>query len=328
MKVSIIVPVYNVAEYLPTCLDSLLKQDYENYEIILIDDGSTDESAFLCDSYEKKFEKIKVYHKTNGGLSSARNYGIGRAKGEYALFVDSDDTLEPQALSICMSKAQKINSEACLVFTYSLMSADGTAKTTDIEGYSFPDDTDVSGDKALEYLLTDRFQNFAWRVVFPVSIWREKEIAFPEGRLFEDVLTIYKLFFYVDKVYFINKRLYNYRQRSGSILHTINKKMALQCKDAFMEQLLDIKQQRPALASLCDSQIYKSNYRVAMLINGKCSMDPDLALLRKELVRNLCMPYPNAKTLQLFNNKQRVSLTLLKLKLYPLLNFLINLRGR
>lgn len=94
-KISVIVPVFNVAQYLEQCLDSIIGQTYENLEIILVDDGSTDSSGSICDSYKNVDSRIKVIHKKNGGLSDARNVGLDNCKGDYISFVDSDDYLSP-----------------------------------------------------------------------------------------------------------------------------------------------------------------------------------------------------------------------------------------
>ena len=96
--VSIIVPVYNVENYLTECIESTLKQTYHNVEIILIDDGSTDRSGKICDTYANKDNRIKVFHKKNGGLSDARNMGIGKVTGEYIYFLDSDDILDRKSV--------------------------------------------------------------------------------------------------------------------------------------------------------------------------------------------------------------------------------------
>lgn len=89
--VSFIIPVYNVEQYLRQCIDSILQQSYDNFEIILVDDGSTDSSSQLCDNYAIKDNRVKVFHKMNGGLSDARNFGLLHARGEYVIFLDSDD---------------------------------------------------------------------------------------------------------------------------------------------------------------------------------------------------------------------------------------------
>ena len=98
-KISIIIPVYNVENYLRQCIESILEQEYEEKEIILVDDGSTDNSGSICDEYADKYENVLVIHKENGGLSDARNVGLAKAAGEYVLFVDSDDFVEENSLS-------------------------------------------------------------------------------------------------------------------------------------------------------------------------------------------------------------------------------------
>ena len=103
MKISIIIPVYNVEKYLRECLDSILAQSYKDFEIILVDDGSTDSSGNICDEYSMKYENIKVLHKNNNGLSSARNAGLDIAQGEYILFIDSDDVVSPVMLETLMA---------------------------------------------------------------------------------------------------------------------------------------------------------------------------------------------------------------------------------
>ena len=104
--ISIIVPVYNVEEFLPKCIDSILAQTYENLEIILVEDGTKDNSGQICDAYAEKDSRIKVIHKENGGLSSARNAGMDVARGEYFGFVDSDDWIEPETYESLMVLAQ------------------------------------------------------------------------------------------------------------------------------------------------------------------------------------------------------------------------------
>ena len=105
LPISIIVPVYNVEKYLPTCVDSILCQTFTNFELILVDDGSTDRSGIICDEYEKKDTRVKVIHKENGGLSSARNAGLYIAKGKYIGFVDSDDFIDKEMYIVLYDEA-------------------------------------------------------------------------------------------------------------------------------------------------------------------------------------------------------------------------------
>ena len=118
--VSIIVPVYKVESYLPQCIESIINQTYPNLEIILIDDGSPDACGKICDEYAKQDKRIKVFHKQNGGLSDARNYGVARASGEYLSFVDSDDWIEPDMFEVLVkvaddNKADLVNSTVFII---------------------------------------------------------------------------------------------------------------------------------------------------------------------------------------------------------------------
>lgn len=119
LKVSVIVAVYNVEKYLCRCLDSLLKQTFEDYEVILIDDGSSDNSGTICDKYAAKDKRIHVIHKTNGGVSSARQCGIDHAQGEYTIHVDPDDWVEPEMLEKLYKKAEEVNADMVICDYYS-----------------------------------------------------------------------------------------------------------------------------------------------------------------------------------------------------------------
>ena len=135
--ISVIVPVYNVKEYLVECVDSIIRQSYKNLEIILIDDGSTDGSSELCDVLGKKDQRIVVVHKINGGLSDARNAGMKIAKGMFWTFVDSDDTIEKDMIEILYQNAKKYNADISMFLWFrrlrnllSHLSQHGFADTT------------------------------------------------------------------------------------------------------------------------------------------------------------------------------------------------------
>ena len=117
-KVSIIIPVYNVEKYIKKCLDSILNQTYNNLEIILVDDGATDSSGKICDEYKLIDNRCKVYHKHNGGLSDARNYGIDKITGELVMFVDSDDWLDNDCIEFCVKEFCKNEKIECVIFPY------------------------------------------------------------------------------------------------------------------------------------------------------------------------------------------------------------------
>ena len=112
--ISVIVPVYNVEKYLKKCVNSITSQTYENLEILLVDDGSTDSSGQICNEFEKNDARIKVIHKKNGGLSDARNAGLDRAKGQYYAFIDSDDYIQDNTIEIMLNAVKKNKSEIAI----------------------------------------------------------------------------------------------------------------------------------------------------------------------------------------------------------------------
>lgn len=134
--VSIIVPVYNVETYVSKCIDSIVNQNYSNLEIILIDDGSKDNSSKICDEWSTKDRRIKVFHKKNGGVSSARNYGIKKSSGKYVCFVDSDDYLAPEFVTymfflIKKTKSSFAFSKNCFISSNQLQVSDDCIKCVD-----------------------------------------------------------------------------------------------------------------------------------------------------------------------------------------------------
>lgn len=214
-KISIIVPVYNCESYLCKCVDSLLWQTYKNIEIVLVDDGSTDNSPSLCDDYADKDARIKVFHKKNGGPSEARNLGIKEANGDYLMFVDSDDWVEEnfcdEALACATKNDVKIVSFG-LRLVYDDHSEIKTVKTPCILR---------TGD-AIYYSITDELPifNYPCNKLFHRSLF--ENISFLVGYRFEDVDIMYKLFDRAGEIYVSDAVLYNYLQRGDNFSATYN----------------------------------------------------------------------------------------------------------
>lgn len=206
--ISIIVPVYQVEEYLPQCIESILDQTYTNLEIILVDDGSKDKSGQLCDEYAKREQRIRVIHKQNGGVSSARNAGLTIASGEYIGFVDSDDWIEPEMYE-ALYNAMEYNTNIAVCNYY----YDDVGKERMVmcgkEGK-------LNTCSALEMLVSDETPNYAWNKLYHKEIF--KRIVFPQGKKFEDVAVMYLLFEKAETVCFVNKSLYHYRYRKSGII--------------------------------------------------------------------------------------------------------------
>lgn len=213
--VSVIIPVYNVEQYLKQCIGSVVDQTYRNMEIILVDDGSTDESAKICDEIAKKDRRVKVLHKTNGGLSDARNAGTAICTGEYVLYLDSDDYLEPDAVETLMLLRNNCNADTVIgnyFYTYS-----------DHEGLAEPDageDTIYSREEAIHRLMQGTLQTFAWGKLIRADI--AKRHPFPVGKLFEDHFWTHLIFQDCETVVYSSKPVVHYRQRENSISYTFN----------------------------------------------------------------------------------------------------------
>ncbi|MGO5473359.1 glycosyltransferase [Streptococcus hyointestinalis] len=202
---SVIVPVYNVEKYLKRCLESILVQSWNNYEIILVDDGSTDRSAQICDSYAEKYEMIRVIHKENNGLSDTRNRGIEQASGEYVYFPDSDDWLEPNTFSDLSDVIEEL--------TYDIISFNREFVTSEEEKLvsAKPRIQKLSGKQALlEMLKQGDVTGFANDKIYRKNLFLDNDIEFPVGKYYEDLGTNYKLFLKSTKVYVTNQKYYHY----------------------------------------------------------------------------------------------------------------------
>lgn len=210
--ISIIVPCYNVKEFLAECVNSLLKQTYPSLEIILVDDGSKDETSAMVDEYSKKYKNVRAVHKENGGLSSARNRGIEEATGEYLAFLDSDDYVDTTFVEKLYNAIKRYNTEIA-VCGYELFENDQGIVTFDEEKV-------VSGYEALKILGNIYHKDNVLYTVACNKLCRAKlfkNIRFTEGRIHEDVFAAHRILGAVDSAAIIPDALYHYRIREGSI---------------------------------------------------------------------------------------------------------------
>lgn len=216
-KVSIIVPVYNVEEYLPECIDSLIGQTYKNLEIILVDDGAKDKSGNICDEYAKKDERIRVIHKKNGGLGDARNTGAKSATGEYLLFIDSDDWVHEDLVKKTFEAAEAKNADIVL-FHFARVEEGKITGSSSVN-------VNVPVNEALSVENNPQIIVSSWSGVdklYRRSFWEENAFQFTVGRYFEDLGTIPKVMAMAKKVVHIPDVLYYYRIRKSSIMHDPN----------------------------------------------------------------------------------------------------------
>ena len=209
--ISVIVPVYNADKHLGKCLDSILNQSYHNLEIILVDDGSTDNSASICDEYASKNNRIKVLHKKNSGQASARNTGIEMAVGEFITFVDDDDWIESNMYEVLMNNAMRFNADIS-----------GCATVMDYEGAKsvYPFEKAKTGIISKdEVCLNIMYQtNLSWGTVWNKIFRRElfDTMRFPAGCELEDYYVIFQMVCKADVIFFDNKPLYHWIQRTTS----------------------------------------------------------------------------------------------------------------
>ena len=210
--VSIIVPIYNVEECLNRCLESLLNQSYRKTEIILVDDGSTDNSSRIADCYARYDRRIHVIHKTNGGLSSARNVGLRYVAGEWIAFVDSDDYVDKNYISTLLQLAQSNNAEIAMC-NYYRVKLDGTVSES-LLGWT---SEVLTNKEAIDDIFTYKRAVSVWQSIFRADLFYDNNILFPEGREYEDISTKVKTLFFANKVAFTNEKLYYYVEREGSI---------------------------------------------------------------------------------------------------------------
>ena len=212
--ISIIIPVYNSERYIHRCIDSVLRQTYPDYELILVDDGSSDLSGEICDSFANKDNRIKVIHQKNSGVSSARNTGITIAKGKYITFCDSDDELWPDYLAVMSNEPED---EEMVIAGWQYIDENGK-KIFESHGYERDDQICVNR-KSVEELIIDEKTDYVWAKRFLSNIIRENQIRFDETESFgEDTLFVYTYLCCCHSVSIRKSIIYSYRYHDDSRL--------------------------------------------------------------------------------------------------------------
>ena len=212
-KVSVIVPAYNTELYLPKCVDSIRKQSYRDLEVILVDDGSTDHSAELCDAYAAEDNRFKVIHQSNQGLSRARNNGLDIATGEYIVFVDSDDYVEENMVEELLAAVETTGADMAIC-NFSQIDEKGKMirKTTKFQ------DEGTEPKQLLGRFAEDRGWAYVvvWNKLYKRGIW--EKLRFPEDRIREDEWVVLDVYLSCEKVVLVPGTYYNYRMNQGSVM--------------------------------------------------------------------------------------------------------------
>lgn len=215
-KVSIIVPIYNVRAFLEQTLESIRKQTYRNIEVLLIDDGSTDGSGAICDKYHDADDRFFVFHIENGGVSKARNYGLDRVTGDYVMFIDSDDLVNPKYIQLMLHIAKSTDSR---IVTCKFLNGEYYTQSAFEEKIS-TDHPEIVKTILHEYRATSRYaHNGVWAGIYKTSL--TKGLRFTSDLYIgEDTLYFYQMFKRAGSLTFINEGLYYYRYRGNSLLHS------------------------------------------------------------------------------------------------------------
>ncbi len=214
-KLSVVIPVYNVEKYLEQCINSICGQSYQNLEIILINDGSEDGSLNICEDAARKDPRITVISQINGGLSAARNTGMAHASGEYITFVDSDDYVDTEMFSDMITEMEGTDADIS-VCNFEKFWGNKTKNNI----VSSNESEALTAAETLGKLYTDQQVIFvtAWGKIYKRELF--DGVTYPVGRINEDIFTTYKTYAKADKVIYMNRAYYKYRQRAGSIIHT------------------------------------------------------------------------------------------------------------
>lgn len=213
-KVTAIVPIYNVEKYLERCVDSILLQTYKNIEVILVNDGSTDNSLQYCNKYKNQDNRVIIIDKQNGGLSDARNAGLKQATGDYVCFIDSDDFILPTMIEMMVKQLIEDQADICVCDMEYLY--DNGTKTFASGGA-----IEKTSIKEMPSLI--RINNSACNKLFKTEMF--SDVKFPVGKFYEDLATIPILIYKAKCVTKVHEPFYVYFQRSGSIAHTASKKI-------------------------------------------------------------------------------------------------------
>ncbi len=322
MRFSVIVPVYNVEDYLETCVASVIAQTCQDYELILVDDGSTDQSGAMCDRLARQYH-CRVIHQANGGLGAARNTGIDAARGDYLVFLDSDDFLSPDTLQGLSKEMDQVPAD---IYTFGFVTSDGAKDLA-----PFVDDLPYHQPLTLrehpELLLA--LPN-AWTRVVRRSLFLSSGIRFPSRVWYEDIRTTPKLSALAGSIVVLPNTWYHYVQREGSITRNANLARNHEIIDAF-EDLLGwyraqglFDQYAPQLERLCIDHVYlAASVRVLRV-------DPAHPLLKefRDYLRKNFPDYQKNPLLGELPRSKHLAYTLLEGKHYRLLKLLFSLKDK
>ncbi len=257
--ISVIIPVYNVEKYIHTCIDSTIEQTYKNLEIILVDDGSKDNSGHICDEYARKDSRITVIHKENGGLSDARNAAIDIAKGDFITFIDSDDFVKPDYVEYLYDLISRYSADLSICDIYKIF--EGKSNKEPLKTNEF--ETQYNSQEALEEMLyQNKFDTSACAKLYKVELFND--IRYPKGKYYEDLATEYKLFSKCNKIVHGNSIKYYYLIRKNSITTSQFSIKRMELIDIAEEMLDFILDKYPGIKKAAISRYVSANFQILL----------------------------------------------------------------
>ena len=316
-KVSIIIPVYGVEKYISKCLESLVNQTLNDIEIIVVNDGTKDNSQKIIDKYVKKYPgKVKSFIKENGGQGSARNYGLKQANGDYIGYVDSDDYVELEMYEKLYNKAISDNLDIAICGNYNV-SEDYKNKKVDLEFIKFEDNkiNALFGKKAV------------WNKIYKKSI--VEKLEFRSKVWYEDFDFSIKAICSAKKIGYVNEPLYDYLLREGSTMNNSNVIRNLEILDAFNEIVKDKKYKKyyDIIEFLAIDHIYIST--IVRVINAKVDKNIKIEVIDKliDYMNNNFPDFRNNKYIETLSRNRKIIYNLINRKRYNLIKLLFAVKG-
>lgn len=304
--ISIIVPVYNAAGFLEKTVASVEAQSFHDWELILVDDGSTDASGKLCDQYSLRSPKIKTLHKPNGGLSSARNAGLDVAAGDYITFLDADDLLTPDALQIFIEAAISTAADIICGGTLKFSSAEDAVKLQKNSPHHIRQYETLSPEDAVEEILYQRgIDNSAWGKLYASHLF--SSLRFSEGIGYEDLDLFYRLFLDATTITALPETVYLYRQHPGSYLHNFSLRRA-DVLDVTARLSDYMRHHRRALLPAALSRQLSANFNILALLaaNDSPTLSQEEKTRREELKKGCWEKIKELRKAMLRNSNVRI----------------------
>ena len=260
-KVTVIIPVYKVENYIDECLNAMSRQTYKDFELILVDDGSPDSCGDICEKYAEGHPNTKVIHQENAGLSEARNNGVKQSSGEYIIFIDSDDYVTDDYVEYLVGLIEKYDADVAIGENVKFTDGKAPKITPKTE-------TDICCDSAevLSKICYNEYPICAWGKIYKRNL--VEKFPYPAGALYEDLATTYKIVGEAEKIAYGNRVIYFWRQRKGSITHETVTERHLYGITATKNMLEYIKENYPSAVPAaqvrCANKIIDTAYRIVM----------------------------------------------------------------